>query len=142
MLIVSACLVGCKCRYDGESRCDESLRTRWDRGEAVALCPEQLGGLPTPRPPAEIEAGSGDDVLDGHACVRRRDGTDVTAAFVAGARCTLEIARVLGAREAILKQGSPSCGCGRITREGRAVAGSGVTAVLLAREGIRIIPHE
>ena len=148
MTIVSACLVGCKCRYDGAACTDETLRARWDRGELVPLCPEQLGGLATPRPAAEIESGSGEDVLDGRARVLRGDGADVTGAFIEGAKRTLEVARALGAHEAILKQGSPSCGCGRIARRGHPVAcngacaGNGVTSALLAREGIHVIAHE
>jgi len=142
MILVSACLIGCKCRYDGADCLDESLRARWDRGELFAVCPEQLGGLPTPRPPAEIESGSGEDVLEDKARVLRENGEDVTDAFVAGARRTLDIARAVGAREAIFKQRSPACGCGQITRAGRTVEGNGVTTALLAREGLRIVPHE
>ena len=142
MIIVSACLIGCACRYDGAACTDETLRARWGLGELVPLCPEQLGGLPTPRPAAEIESGSGEDVLDGRARVLRGDGADVTGAFIEGATRTLEVARALDAREAILKQGSPSCGCGRISRGGRPVAGNGVTSALFAREGIHVIAHE
>ena len=129
MVIASACLVGCKCRYDGGDCLDEALRARWDRGELFAVCPEQLGGLPTPRPPAEIESGSGEAVLGGKARVLRENGEDVTEAFIVGAKRTLEIARAVGAREAIFKQRSPSCGCGQLTREGCTVEGNGVTTV-------------
>ncbi len=142
MIIVSACLIGCNCRYDGGTCLDEPLRARWDRGELFAVCPEQLGGLPTPRPRAEIESGSGEDVLDGRARVLRLDGEDVTEAFITGARRTLEIVRALGAHEAILKQRSPACGCGRITRADRTVKANGVTAALLVREGLCVVPHE
>ncbi len=109
------------------------------KGKAIPVCPEQLGGLATPRPTAEISGGTGADVLEGRAEVRTSSGADVTDNFTRGAREALSIAKAAGAREAILKAKSPSCGCGLIydgTFSGRLVEGNGVTAELLIRNGI------
>ncbi len=109
-------------------------------GEAlVPFCPEQLGGLPTPRPRAEIESGSGDDVLDGRSRVLDEGGRDVTAAFVRGAEEAAGLCARLGIRTAVLKARSPSCGAGQIVRGGRLVDGDGVTAALLRRRGIAVL---
>src|SRR4051794_27016878 len=99
-ILVSACLLGRPVRYDGTGRrSDDALLTLWrDQGRLVPVCPEMDGGLPVPRPAAEISGGSGDDVLDGRAQVLTRDGTDVTAHFVAGARRSLDQARAYGIR--------------------------------------------
>jgi uncharacterized protein YbbK (DUF523 family) len=138
MELVSACLVGVKCRYDGHSRPCRALVERLAAGELVPVCPEQLGGLPTPRTRAQIERGSGWDVLAGRARVVDECGHDVTRHFVRGARETLKLARRLKAAGCLLKQNSPSCGCGAITRNGRRVRGLGVTAALLRRAGVAI----
>lgn len=140
MKIVSACLCGIPCRYDGGSRQDSELTAMVERGEAIPVCPEQLGGLPTPRVPAEL-TGSGLQALTGAARVIAEDGRDVTAAFIRGAEATLAIARKYGAEEAILKAKSPSCGKGQIydgtfTRTLR--GGDGVTAALLEANGVRV----
>jgi uncharacterized protein YbbK (DUF523 family) len=100
------------------------------------VCPEQLGGLATPRPAAHLEGGSGEDVLDGRARVVTAAGVDVTEQFVKGAEETVEIARLFGAGRAILKERSPSCGCFQVNRDGALQSGSGVTAALLRREGL------
>lgn len=143
-ILVSACLLGRRVRYDGGAKtsADERL-AEWRReGRLVAFCPEVQGGLPVPRPAAEIEGGAGGEaVLDGRARVLATDGSDVTAEFLAGARAALEAARKAGARLAVLKEGSPSCGVltvydGSFT--GRRVAGRGVTTALLERHGIRV----
>ncbi|MCK4452122.1 MAG: DUF523 domain-containing protein, partial [Anaerolineae bacterium] len=101
--------------------------------------PEVAGGLPTPRPPAEIQGGDGGDVLEGRARVVNIEGKDVTAEFLAGARKALRVAQRWDIKEAILKARSPSCGVGPIydgSFSGRLVEGDGVTAALLEREGI------
>ncbi|MBX6377266.1 MAG: DUF523 domain-containing protein [Clostridia bacterium] len=141
LVLVSACLAGVPCRYDGRDSLEPDLRERVERGEAVVVCPEVLGGLPTPREPAEIVGGDGGDVLDGRARVVTRTGRDVTEAFVAGARATLALARLHGARKVVLKARSPSCGAGLIhdgTFSGRLREGDGVTAALLRRHGIHV----
>ena len=140
MLIVSKCLTGCPCRYDGRSVPDPEIRALVERGEALAVCPEQLGGLPTPRVPAEL-TGSGEDVLEGRARAVTHGGRDVTREFVLGAERALGAALACGAKKALLKGKSPSCGCGRIydgSFTGALVPGDGVTAALFRRNGIEV----
>lgn len=147
-ILVSACLLGRPVRYDGASRpCSHPALARWQaQGRLVAFCPEEAGGLPTPRPAAEIVAGknaatAGAAVLEGAVRVLTRAGDDVTSQFIAGAEAALALVRARGIRIAILKEGSPSCGSAEIhdgTFAGRRVAGSGVTAALLARAGVQV----
>ena len=130
-VLVSACLLGVPCRYDGRSVacgrvCDEAVRRGW-----IPVCPEILGGLPTPRCPAERREGR----------VITREGGDVTEAYARGAEQALSLARLYGVRAALLKERSPSCGRGRIydgTFTGTLIAGSGVTAERLAQAGIPV----
>lgn len=141
MIIVSKCLAGFPCRYNAAGCADESIVQMLRRGEAVAVCPEQLGGLPTPRPPAEIVGGDGFDVLDGSARVLDSSGRDVTAAFIAGANAALYIARRCGAERAILKAKSPSCGAGVIYDGSFSASmrkGYGVCSALFERSGLTI----
>jgi len=138
MVIVSACLAGMNCRYDGTNCLDKEIETRFRRGEAFPVCPEELGGLPTPRVRSEIQEGAGNDVLDGRSRVLNAEGEDVTSQFLRGARETLAIARSLEVSEGILKSRSPSCGVTTIRQKGRIVRGCGVTAALLLREGITL----
>lgn len=141
-VLVSACLLGQPVRYDGRSSGYPDLLQRWQgEGRVVPLCPEVAGGLPTPRPPAEIPGGQGGEVLDGTAVVVTVIGEDVSAAFLAGARQALALAHKHGIRVAVLKTGSPSCG-NRLTYDGTfsgvKVPGEGVTAALLRREGVLV----
>jgi uncharacterized protein YbbK (DUF523 family) len=141
MDIASACLVGHKCRYDGEAREDETIKKMYEQGLVKAVCPERLAKLPAPRCPSEIESGDGEDVLAGRAKVIAQDGGDLTAEFVEGAKKTLEIAQTCGAQRAYLKSKSPSCGCGSIydgTFSGNLRQGDGVTAALLKKHGIEV----
>lgn len=131
-------------RYDGKAKAllSEEL-ARWQaEGRVVAVCPETLGGLPTPRPPAEIaDAADGGDVLAGAAKVRTRDGEDVTAAFVRGAEAALARARETGAELALLIDLSPSCGSLAVydgSFSGARRPGAGVTAALLRQHGVRV----
>ena len=112
-VLVSACLLGRACRYHGGDAKEEALESTLDEGgaEIVPFCPEEAGGLGTPRPPAQIHGGDGEAVLDGKARVVTEDGRDVTEAFLAGARAALEAARGEGCSTAYLKERSPSCGC-------------------------------
>ncbi|AXM97122.1 DUF523 domain-containing protein [Pseudomonas plecoglossicida] len=141
-VLVSACLLGQPVRYDGRASGYPDLLQRWQaEGRVVALCPEVAGGLPTPRPPAEIPGGQGADVLDGDAQVLTVAGEDVSAAFLAGAQQALALVRRHGIRVAVLKAGSPSCGNRLVydgTFTGVKVAGEGVTVALLRREGVRV----
>jgi len=111
------------------------------QGRLIALCPEVAGGLPTPRPPAEIEAGNAGAVIKGEAAIRRKDGTDVSDAFMAGAEIALALCMQHDIRIAILKEGSPSCGVNKLNDgsfTATKIAGQGVTARLLARHGIAV----
>jgi uncharacterized protein YbbK (DUF523 family) len=129
-------MLGVHCRYDASTNPSPELLEKIAGGRIVPVCPEQLGGLTTPRPAAHLEGGGGDDVLDGRARVVTDAGVDVSEQYVKGATETLRIARLFGARHAVLKERSPSCGCQRVHRDGALQAGSGVTAALLRREGI------
>ena len=144
-LLVSACLAGLPCRYDGRAKPDAAIIALVEKGEAIPVCAEALGGLPTPRPPAEITGGSGHDVLDGTARVLTASGDDVTAEFVSGAQEVARLARKVGAREAILQDRSPSCGCTQIydgTHSGHKIAGEGVLAAALQNLGIEVRPAD
>ncbi|TCS94786.1 DUF523 domain-containing protein [Hazenella coriacea] len=143
--IVSACLAGIQCRYDQKHQKADDILELVRCGEALPVCPEQMGGLSTPRPPAEIVGGDGEDVLDGTAKVIDIHGNDVTKAFVQGAYETLKIAKEIGATEAILKERSPSCGSCTIYNgefKGIKKAGVGVTAALLRRHQIQVRSEE
>ncbi len=104
----------------------------------IPVCPEQLGGLPTPRPSQEFSGGTGMDVLEGRARVVNIEGADVTRSFVRAAEIICELASALGATEALLKDGSPACGVSRVTVDGRECAGLGVTAAALKRLGLAL----
>lgn len=130
-LLISACLLGCRCRYDGASKAHPLAEELARRYTLIPVCPEQLGGLPTPRPPAERRGG----------LVVTRDGHDVTAQYRRGAEETLRLCRGLGCEAAVLKERSPSCGRGKIydgTFSGTLVSGSGVTAELLSARGFPV----
>lgn len=145
MKIVSACFVGIHCRYDQRHNALEEIRRLVREGKAIPVCPEQEGGLPTPRNPAEIVGGDGEDVLDGKARVIDNRGNDVTEQFLAGARKALAVAQAVGAKQAILKERSPSCGSCMIydgTFSGGKKPGVGVTAALLRRHGIEVVSEE
>ncbi|TCP53798.1 uncharacterized protein YbbK (DUF523 family) [Tumebacillus sp. BK434] len=145
MKVISACLVGCQCRYDGDDNLIREFQEMVEKGEAVFVCPEQLGGLSTPRPPAQIVGGTGEDVLDGKAKVVTDQGEDVTAEFVKGAEQALKMAQLVGAQEAILKERSPSCGSSVIydgSFSGAKMPGDGVTSALLRRHGIAVYSEE
>lgn len=144
-LLVSACLAGRPCRYDGRAKPDAAIIALVEKGEAIPVCAEVMGGLPTPRPPAEITGGSGRDVLEGTARVLTAAGEDITAEFVAGAQEVAKIAREIGAREAILQDRSPSCGCTQIydgTHTGQRITGEGVLAAALQNLGIEVRPAD
>ena len=141
-VLVSACLLGRLCRYDGRDSLDPKLAPLIENREVVPVCPEELGGLGTPREPAEIEGGAGAEVLDGAARVVDRTGRDVTAAYLEGGRAALEEARRSGARLAYLKARSPSCGFGRVASQGSTVAGNGVFAEMLRRAGVEVVACE
>ncbi|MFH1978563.1 MAG: DUF523 domain-containing protein [Candidatus Aenigmatarchaeota archaeon] len=135
MKLCSACLLGVKCRYNGKDKADEKILELSKKEELIPVCPEQLGGLSTPREPAERK---GDRMIT-------ISGKDVTENFERGAEETLRIAKMMGVKEAILKQKSPSCGCGKVydgTFTGKIIKEDGITASLLKRNGIKVMSEE
>lgn len=146
-LLISACLFGEPVRFNGTAKTLDAgrLAALADRYRLVPVCPECLGGLPTPRPPAEIANGDGAAVLAGCAQVVTDRGEAVSDAFCAGAAAVLAVAETAGARTALLKARSPSCGSGRIydgSFTSTLIPGDGVTAALLRRHGIRIVDEQ
>lgn len=131
MILVSACLIGINCKYSGDNNENDKVKKYLKDKEFTLVCPEQLGGLSTPRPPAEIVGKR----------VMTNQNEDVTENFIRGAKETLKIARLYVCSEAILKEGSPSCGCNLIydgTFSGNKISGEGITADLLKKEGIKV----
>ncbi|OAQ21810.1 DUF523 domain-containing protein [Thermosulfurimonas dismutans] len=128
-VLISACLLGLATRYDGEILSEPVVTILKERYLLIPACPEQLGGLSTPRPAAEILEGDGLAVLSGKARVVNRQGEEVTEAFVRGAREVLKICQTLGIRRAFLKARSPSCGLSPKL---------GVTAALLLSKGLEV----
>ncbi len=143
-VLVSACLLGKPVRYDGRAvPNDHAVLTRWlEGGRVVSVCPEVAGGMPIPRPPAEIEPGTDAvAVLAGRARVMAVSGDDATQPFVTGAHEALAAARKHDIRIAVLKEGSPSCGSGYVydgSFSGVKQPGVGVTAQLLTDAGVRV----
>ena len=130
IFLVSSCLVGLCTRYDGQTKPSSACLEQLSGHHWIPVCPEQLGGLPTPRSPADLVGGDGHDVLTGKATIITRDGQDVTRHFIRGAEQCLAIAREQRIKTAYLKRGSPSCGLH---------PRKGVTAALLLQHGIKII---
>ncbi len=140
-LIVSACLLGIDCKYNGSNNISEALMNDIKGSTIIPVCPEQLGGLTTPRLPAEIIDGDGADVLNGKARVLKKNGDDATEEFIKGANETLKLAKLFGCEAAILKSRSPSCGCGKIydgSFSGKQRDGNGVCAQLLSDNKILV----
>jgi uncharacterized protein YbbK (DUF523 family) len=143
MILVSGCLCGINCKYNGGNNLNERILKLFREGRAIPICPEQLGGQSTPRAAHEIHGGTGAQVLDGECRVIGPDGDDdVTSEFIKGAEETLKIAKECGVKVVILKARSPSCGFGKVydgTFSGTLRAGNGVTAELLYRNGIKVL---
>lgn len=141
LCLISACLLGLECRHDGShSLLDTPIMNRLlERYFLIPVCPEQLGGLPTPRSPSQFVEGNGRDLLAGKAHLVNKEGEDVTPFFLKGATETLKLAKLLGIRIAILKEKSPSCGKRLIYRGDMLVNGCGVTAALLEEWGVSIL---
>ncbi|MBN1520975.1 MAG: DUF523 domain-containing protein [Candidatus Aureabacteria bacterium] len=143
-VLVSACLLGINCRYDGlncKSPESEKLLSEFD---AVPFCPEILGGMSTPRKKSGIietstkKPATGEDVWDKKARVLSEDGNDVTENFIRGAEESMKMALMLGIRKAFLKSRSPSCGISSVSCFGEIIPGNGVCAAYLRRKGIEI----
>ena len=145
VILVSACLLGINCKYNGSNSLNEDILEFLQDKSLIVLCPELLGGLIIPRGPYEIIDGTGKDVIEGKARVISSEGEDVTKEFLKGAREALRIAKQNSIKLAILKSRSPSCGVKQIydgTFSGTLIKGEGVTAALLRREGIKLISDE
>jgi len=135
MILVSACLLGINCKYDEKNYLNEKILKLGKDEILIPVCPEQLGGLPTPRIASEQR---GEIVIS-------KESYDVTNNFVRGAEETLKMSKMYGIKKAILKQKSPSCGCGQIydgTFSGTLINGDGITTALLKRNGIEVITEE
>lgn len=143
-ILISSCLLGKPVRYDGKSvPLEHSLIETWkSEGRLIPVCPEVLGGLPVPRPSAEIMgASTGDDVLAGKAEIKTVSGNDVTSYFLSGAKSALESAKSWNIKIAILKENSPSCGSSFVydgTFSRNKIQGSGATTALLRQHGIQV----
>lgn len=139
MILVSACLVGINCRYNGKNVYNEKIFNLVKEGKAIPVCAEQLGGLATPRKPAEIK------IVDGKRYVIDNKGNDVTLEFQNGAREVLELAKKLNIKKAILKSKSPSCGKGKIYNgnfDGGLINGNGILTEVLIQNGIEVISND
>ena len=136
MYLVSACLAGVNCRYDGKNSKNKVICELVKAGQAIAICPEQLAGLETPRVSCEIVIEK-----NGNKKVISKNGQDLTEKFALGAEKALAIAKVIGIKKAILKSKSPSCSCGLIhdgTFSGQLINGTGLTAELLIKNDIEV----
>ena len=138
-VLISACLFGERCRYDGRSSFNSSVELYKNVINLISFCPEKMGGLPTPRPASNIFGGDGMDVLLGRARVVNVKGIDVTENFKKGAYMALELAREFQVSIAIMKDKSPSCGINTPYCETDSGNGMGVTAALFKLYGIKII---
>ena len=135
MYLISACLVGVNCKYNGKNNFNEKALELVKNGKAIPICPEQLGGLATPRTPAEIK------MIDGRRRVITEEGKDVTEEYEKGAKEVLSLCQKLNIEKVILKAKSPSCGAGQIYNgefNGTLTSGNGITAQLLIENGIEV----
>lgn len=144
-MVVSACLVGVNCKYNGKNNDDEKVKEYLKDKKYIIICPEQLGGLTTPRNPSEIEKIDGHEVLQGKSKVITCENIDVTENFINGAKESLKIAKMFNCKKALLKEGSPSCGCNFIydgTFSGKKIPGKGVTATLFNENNIEVFSEK
>jgi uncharacterized protein YbbK (DUF523 family) len=147
MKLVSACLAGINCKYDGRNKCIRNLKEELKRGNLIPLCPEQLGGLPTPRSPSGILNGVGKDVISGKCRIINKKGEDVTKQFLKGVKEVMRIVKLMNITEAILKRTSPCCGVGKTWQmsvskgkyKNTLVSGDGVLTALLTKNKIKVL---
>lgn len=143
--VISACLLGIPCRWNKKGKVDSQALKIFLKGEALALCPELLAGLPTPRPACEIIGGDGAEVLKGRAKIINAQGKSYNKIFIKGANKALKIVKKFGISKAILKSGSPSCGAVYIYSgdfSGKKRKGKGVFAALLTKHKIKVIEKQ
>ncbi len=143
-ILISGCLLGQKVRYDGKDNLQTNVRLQeWiSQKKVISICPEMAGGLPTPRPPSEIQFGkTAQDVLNLQASILTNKNADVSAEYLSGAKKTLALAQENNIRVAILKARSPSCGSKQVydgTHSKKLIDGMGITAALLSQNGIQV----
>ncbi|WP_296645458.1 DUF523 domain-containing protein [Romboutsia sp. 13368] len=145
MILVSACLLGINCKYNGDNNKNDKVEEYLKDKQFIVVCPEQLGGMSTPREPSEIIKFDGNAVIEGKTSVINNKRLDVTKKFKQGAQEALKIANLYDCKKAILKEGSPSCGSNCIydgTFTGKKIPGVGVTAALLRKNGIEVISEK
>jgi len=138
-LLVSACLVGINCRFDGENQENLNVMQLAKYYNLIPVCPEQLGGLPTPRPASWFIKGNGVDTNKGLNNMQNEDGKDVSQNFRNGAKEALKICKLLNIKNAVLKEDSPSCGVKKIYLKEKLVDGMGVTTAILLKNGIDVM---
>lgn len=144
MFLISACLCGVNCKYSGKNNMDERCMHLLEEGKALLVCPEQLGGLSTPRKPSELQ-NVPEDILNMSGKILTCDGDDVTENYLKGAQEALKIAEKAGIKKAILKEGSPSCGVNYIydgTFTHKKIEGCGLTTSLLRKHGIDVLSEQ
>ena len=144
MYLISACLCGVNCKYNGANNYNEKCNELFISGKAVLICPEQLGGLTTPRVPSELQANA-KDVMEGNGKVITKEGLDVTMEFIKGAKEVVKIAKKIPVSAAILKEGSPSCGVNFVydgSFNEKKVKGRGITTEMLNEIGIKTLSEK
>ncbi|MFH1062985.1 MAG: DUF523 domain-containing protein [Candidatus Omnitrophota bacterium] len=145
MILVSACLAGTKCRYNGQDCANNIIAELKNKNKIIAVCPEVMAGFTTPRLPCEIVGGTGEDVLNGQAIVVNNLGENITAAIVNSCCQALEIAKENKINLAVMKAKSACCGVGQIydgTFSNRLIEGDGILTKLLKKQGIKVISSE
>lgn len=143
-ILVSACLLGLLTRYDGQTKRNQKVLDYLKANDClpIPVCPEQIAGMPTPRPATQFVRGDGHDVIAERGDVQNSCGEHMNRVFLRGARESLKTAMLCGCRRALLKERSPSCGVHEIYRNGKIVKGVGVTTALLQQAGLDIISEE
>lgn len=139
-ILISACLLGLSCRYDGGHQKIPELERLRNIFTLIPVCPEQAGGLPTPRIPCELQ-NKAYEILSGRGKVLNREGKDCTEAFIKGAREVLFLTEIFKIRKALFKDGSPSCGSSRVydgTFSGKCIPGEGLTTFLLKKHSVQV----
>lgn len=145
MILVSACLAGENCRYDGKNKLHPVIAELGKKGKIIAVCPEVMGGLPTPRLACEIAGGDAQLVLESKAKVQNLAGDDITQAILTGAQKAVNVAKENKIKLAVLKDKSACCAVNKIydgSFQSRLVNGKGILTVLLEREGIKVVNSE
>lgn len=143
-VLVSACLLGLNTRYSAKiKKCQKVIRFLANNNMLpIPCCPEQLGGLATPRPSCSFTHGDGEAVLNGCAKLHNTHGEDKTEQFILGAKQSLEVAKLSQCTLALLKERSPSCGVHSVYQGEQLIDGKGVTTALLLHHGIHIVSEE